>query len=54
MLRLNKVSRYDLADVAVHRVAKQQPNHPIVPRAHQLAANWKHELVKHERYTLQT
>ncbi len=54
MLRLNKASRYDLAAIAVGRIAKNQPNHAIVPSAHMLSSNWQHELRKHEQYTVET
>nr|XP_019044735.1 phosphoketolase [Kwoniella bestiolae CBS 10118]OCF23665.1 phosphoketolase [Kwoniella bestiolae CBS 10118] len=51
MLRLNNTSRYTLADVAVQRVSRDQPNHPIGIRAHELSSFWQHQLVLHDRYT---
>lgn len=53
MLRLNNVSRYTLADIAVQRVAKSQPNHPINVKAHELSSFWQHQLVLHEKFTLE-
>ncbi|ODO06787.1 hypothetical protein I350_04146 [Cryptococcus amylolentus CBS 6273] len=51
MLRLNDVSRYSLADIAVQRVSRAQPNHPVTVRAHELSSYWKHVLVEHDKYT---
>lgn len=51
MLRLNNTSRYSLADIAVRRVGRDQPNHPINVRAHELSSCWRHELVLHDKFT---
>ena len=51
MLRLNDASRFTIADLAVQRVAKSKPNHPITVKAHELGSWWKHQLVKHDDYT---
>ncbi|WVO23080.1 uncharacterized protein IAS62_004425 [Cryptococcus decagattii] len=51
MLRLNNASRYSLADIAVRRVARDQPNHPITVRAHELSSYWRHQLVLHDKFT---
>ncbi|KAK6910444.1 hypothetical protein I203_104476 [Kwoniella mangroviensis CBS 8507] len=51
MLRLNNTSRYTLADIAVQRVFRDQPNHPVGVRAHELSSFWQHQLVLHDRYT---
>ncbi|KIR29109.1 phosphoketolase [Cryptococcus deuterogattii 99/473] len=51
MLRLNNTSRYSLADIAVRRVARDQPNHPINVRAHELSSYWRHQLVLHDKFT---
>ena len=51
MLRLNCASRFTIAKLAVERVAKGQPNHPISVQAHELGSYWSHELVKHAEYT---
>lgn len=53
MLRLNKVSRFTLADIAVQRVTAAQPNHRIGVKAHELSSYWKHQLVQHEKYILE-
>lgn len=53
MLRVNKVSRYDVASIAVGFVASKQPNHPVASRAHLLQGGWKHALVEHEKYTIE-
>jgi xylulose-5-phosphate/fructose-6-phosphate phosphoketolase len=53
MLRLNNVSRFTVADIAVQRVATSQPNQPIGVKAHELGSYWKHQLVLHERYTIE-
>ena len=53
MLRLNNVSRFTLADMAVQRVIRGQPNHRIGVKAHELGSYWKHQLVVHEKYTLE-
>lgn len=53
MLRLNDVSRYTLADLAVQRLVRMQPNHLITTRAHELSSHWKHQLVLHEKYTIE-
>lgn len=50
MLRLNRVSRFDLADIAVQRVAHFQPNHSIALKAHELSSYWQHQLVGHAKY----
>lgn len=52
MLRLNKTSRFDIAAIAVSRIAVNKPSHKISPRAHELEAFWHHELREHEKYTL--
>ncbi|KAK8854752.1 hypothetical protein IAR55_003491 [Kwoniella newhampshirensis] len=51
MLRLNNTSRYTLADIAVQRISKDQPNHRIGLKAHELSSFWKHQLVLHDKYT---
>ncbi|WVR00042.1 hypothetical protein IAU59_007184 [Kwoniella sp. CBS 9459] len=51
MLRLNNTSRYTLADIAVQRVFRDQPNHPVSVKAHELSSYWQHQLVLHDRYT---
>nr|XP_018261529.1 phosphoketolase [Kwoniella dejecticola CBS 10117]OBR83687.1 phosphoketolase [Kwoniella dejecticola CBS 10117] len=51
MLRLNNTSRYTLADIAVQRVSRDQPNHPIGVKAHELCSFWQHQLVLHDRFT---
>jgi xylulose-5-phosphate/fructose-6-phosphate phosphoketolase len=53
MLRMNDVSRFHIADLAVQRVARQQPNSKITVSAHELGSGWKHQLRLHERYTLE-
>lgn len=53
MLRLNNVSRFTLADLAVQRVMRDQPNHAVGVRAHELSSFWKHQLVLHEKYTIE-
>ncbi|OCF37972.1 phosphoketolase [Kwoniella heveanensis CBS 569] len=51
MLRLNNTSRYTLAHLAVQRVFRDQPNHPVGVKAHELSSYWQHQLVLHDRYT---
>ncbi|WVQ82132.1 hypothetical protein IAT38_004260 [Cryptococcus sp. DSM 104549] len=51
MLRLNNTSRYSIANVAVERVSRDQPDHPIGIRSHKLGSYWKHQLVLHDKYT---
>jgi len=53
MLRLNNVSRFTVAGIALERVVKQQPNHPVGVKAHVLGSYWQHQLVLHERYTVE-
>jgi xylulose-5-phosphate/fructose-6-phosphate phosphoketolase len=53
MLRLNNVSRFTVVDIAAQRVATSQPNHPIGVKAHVLGSYWKHQLVEHEKYTIE-
>lgn len=53
MLRLNDVSRFAIADIAVQRVTSQQPDHRIGVKAHELGSFWKHRLVLHEKYTVE-
>ncbi|WWC90666.1 uncharacterized protein L201_005602 [Kwoniella dendrophila CBS 6074] len=50
MLRLNNTSRYTLADLAVQRVFRDKPNHPVGIKAHELSSFWQHQLVLHDRY----
>nr|XP_019011514.1 phosphoketolase [Kwoniella pini CBS 10737]OCF50295.1 phosphoketolase [Kwoniella pini CBS 10737] len=51
MLRLNNTSRYTLADIAVRRIFRDQPNHPVGIRTHELSSFWQHQLVLHDKYT---
>lgn len=53
MLRLNRCSRFTVAEEAVTGVMIQQPNHPVGVRAHELRSFWRHQLVQHEKYTLE-
>ncbi|KAL7417777.1 putative phosphoketolase [Mrakia frigida] len=53
MLRLNKVSRYDVADIAIGFVASQQPNSAVAPKAVVLQGQWKHKLVEHAKYVVE-
>ena len=53
MLRLNNVSRFTLADLAVQRISHHNPGHKIGVQAHELGSYWKHQLVKHEEYVLE-
>ena len=53
MLRLNNVSRFTLAELGVQRVTKSQPNHRVGVKAHELGSYWKHQLVLHEKYTIE-
>jgi xylulose-5-phosphate/fructose-6-phosphate phosphoketolase len=53
MLRVNHATRFDLASEAVAMVAAMQPDHPVSTRSHVLGSNWKHELVMHEKYSLE-
>lgn len=53
MLRLNNASRFTVADIAAQRVATDQPNHPIGVKAHELGSYRKHQLVEHEKYTVE-
>jgi hypothetical protein len=52
-ISLNRASRYDIADIAVHAVASNEPNSKIAVKAHSLGSNWKHELRVHEKYVLE-
>jgi len=53
MLRLNNASRFNLADIAVQRLVRHSPNHPINVKAHELCSYWQHTLVQHEKYTIE-
>ena len=53
MLRLNNASRYTLADIALQRITRAQPNHPVGVQAHEMSSYWKHQLVLHEKYTVE-
>lgn len=54
MLRLNRVSRYDVADIAVELVCSLSPSHPISADANRLQMNWRHILRNHEKYVEET
>lgn len=50
MLRLNGVSRFNVADIALELVAAQNPLTEVAAVANSLQMNWRHELRKHARY----
>lgn len=53
MLRLNDASRYTVASKALTRVTRDQPNHPVTVKAHELSSFWQHQLREHEKYTVE-
>lgn len=50
MLRLNGVSRYNVADLALELVAALSPNSSVAAKANSLQMNWRHKLRQHAKY----